>query len=112
MGHIDSIQKLDLAASGAASAEQALHAGDERALAGRRLMIDGHNLGREKGTGVATYARNLSYCLRDLGCEVEVLYGTKVAPGSSALMKEIGFFDGNARHASTDAGHSRDHREP
>jgi glycosyltransferase involved in cell wall biosynthesis len=97
MGHIDFIQKLDLAASGSVGAQQAAHAGNDRALAGRRLMIDGHNLGLEKGTGVATYARNLSYCLRDLGCEVDVLYGTKVAPGSSALMKEIGFFDGNVR---------------
>ena len=26
-----------------------------------RVMIDGRNLSLEKGTGVATYARNLSY---------------------------------------------------
>jgi len=34
------------------------------------VMIDGFNLGLEKGTGVATYARNLSYALRDLACDV------------------------------------------
>ena len=59
-------------------------------------MIDGRNLNLEKGTGVATYARNLSYCLHDLGYQVEVLYGNRAAPGMSVLMKEIAFFDTNA----------------
>ena len=58
-------------------------------------MIDGMNLGLEKGTGVATYARNLSYGLRDIGCEVGVLYGGRSAPGIESLMKEIAFFDSN-----------------
>lgn len=62
----------------------------------KRIMIDGRNLGLEKGTGVATYARNLSYCLHDMGYKVEVLYGTRAAPGHSDLMKEIAFFDTNA----------------
>lgn len=60
------------------------------------IMIDGMNLGLEKGTGVATYARNLSYCLHDLGCEVGALYGGPGAPGTSSLLKEIAFFDANA----------------
>lgn len=62
----------------------------------KRVMIDGRNLSLEKGTGVATYARNLSYCLHDLGYQVEVLYGSRAAPGHSELMKEIAFFDTNA----------------
>ena len=62
----------------------------------KRIMIDGRNLSLEKGTGVATYARNLSYCLHDMGYQVEVLYGTRAAPGISDLMKEIAFFDTNA----------------
>lgn len=62
----------------------------------KRIMIDGRNLSLEKGTGVATYARNLSYCLHDMGYQVEVLYGTRAAPGQSDLMKEIAFFDTNA----------------
>lgn len=61
-----------------------------------RVMIDGRNLGLEKGTGVATYARNLSYCLRDLGYSVDVLYGNRSSPGHTDLMKEIAFFDNNA----------------
>lgn len=62
----------------------------------KRIMIDGRNLSLEKGTGVATYARNLSYCLHDLGYQVEVLYGSRAAPGLTDLMKEIAFFDSNA----------------
>lgn len=62
----------------------------------KRIMIDGRNLNLEKGTGVATYARNLSYCLHDMGHQVEVLYGNRAAPGYSDLMKEIAFFDTNA----------------
>lgn len=64
-------------------------------MAKKRVLIDGKNLSLERGTGVATYARNLSYCLHDLNYQVEVLYGNRAAPSSSALMKEIAFFDAN-----------------
>ncbi len=59
-----------------------------------RIFIDGYNLALEQGTGVATYARNLSFCLRDLGAEVGVLYGTKTSTVSmNSLLREIAFFD-------------------
>ena len=45
-----------------------------------RIMIDGRNLGLEKGTGVATYARNLSHELHAMGHGVEVLYGYGAGP--------------------------------
>lgn len=57
------------------------------------VMIDGFNLSLTKGTGVATYARNLSFCLRDLGCRVGVLYGGSAGRRHSALLKEISFYD-------------------
>jgi len=57
------------------------------------VMMDGFNLGLEKGTGVATYARNLSFSLRDLGAEVGVLYGGSFVSGMPDLLKEIAFFD-------------------
>ena len=60
-----------------------------------RVAIDGFNLALERGTGVATYGRNLSYCLRDLGHEVHVLYGKKAAEGATELMQEVAFFDDN-----------------
>lgn len=59
-----------------------------------KVFIDGYNLSLEQGTGVATYARNLSFCLRDLGAEVGVLYGTRTSTVSfSPLIREIAFFD-------------------
>lgn len=59
-----------------------------------RIFIDGYNLSLEQGTGVATYARNLSFSLRDLGAEVGVLYGTKASTVSmNSLIREIAFFD-------------------
>jgi glycosyltransferase involved in cell wall biosynthesis len=59
-----------------------------------RVFIDGFNLSLTQGTGVATYARNLSFCLRDLGAEVGVLYGTKSSTISmNSLIREIAFFD-------------------
>ena len=65
----------------------------------KRIVIDGRNLALEAGTGVATYARNLSHSIHDLGHHVAVLYGGKGAPGTSALMKEIAFFDTHAGDA-------------
>ena len=58
-----------------------------------RVLVDGFNLALEKGTGVATYARNLTHCLKGAGYEVAVLYGNKGAPDKSPLMREISFFD-------------------
>ena len=57
------------------------------------IMIAGYNLGLEMGTGVATYARNLSYELHNLGYKTDVLYGGRAAPGIQDLMREIAFFD-------------------
>ena len=57
------------------------------------VMIDGFNLGLEKGTGVATYARNLSFALRDLACDVGVLYGGRFNASDDPLLQEVLFFD-------------------
>lgn len=58
-----------------------------------RILIDGYNLGLEKGTGVATYARNLSYEIANLGHEVDVLYGNRASATRDELLREIYFFD-------------------
>src|SRR5262245_33094462 len=57
------------------------------------ILIDGYNLGLNKGTGIATYARNLSYALRDLDYGVDVLYGSRASPGYNSILKEVAFFD-------------------
>ncbi len=61
----------------------------------KHILIDGYNLGLEKGTGVATYARNLSYEIGNLGHRTSVLYGQRAAPSRHPLMREIAFFDSN-----------------
>ncbi|MBL6453860.1 glycosyltransferase family 4 protein [Belnapia sp. T6] len=58
-----------------------------------RIFLDGYNLALGQGTGVATYARNLSFGLGALGYEVGVLYGTRAAPSINPLLREIAFFD-------------------
>lgn len=77
------------------SAEPAAPAPTLKTASGKRpfVMIDGFNLGLEKGTGVATYARNLSYALRDLACDVGVLYGGRFNASDDPLLQEVLFFD-------------------
>lgn len=58
------------------------------------IMIDGYNLGLEKGTGVATYARNLSQEIHNLGHSVSVLYGRRSSSSADPLLREVGFFEG------------------
>ncbi|MCK0197006.1 glycosyltransferase family 4 protein [Ancylobacter sp. 6x-1] len=60
------------------------------------VMIDGYNLALEAGTGVATYARNLSFACGELGYRTEILYGTRASPSTDPLLREISFFDSNA----------------
>lgn len=58
-----------------------------------RIYLDGYNLALEQGTGVATYARNLSFRLGAMGAEVGVLYGTEASPSRNELIREVAFFD-------------------
>lgn len=58
-----------------------------------RIYLDGYNLALDQGTGVATYARNLSFRLGAMGAEVGVLYGTRASPSRNELIREIAFFD-------------------
>jgi glycosyltransferase involved in cell wall biosynthesis len=58
-----------------------------------RIFLDGYNLDLEQGTGVATYARTLSYRLGALGAEVGVLYGARRPTPRDPLMREVRFFD-------------------
>lgn len=57
------------------------------------VLIDGYNLAMAKGTGIATYARNLCKEATGLGHEVSVLYGQRIAEDDDPLLREIAFFD-------------------
>ena len=73
-----------------------------KAASGKRpfVMIDGFNLGLEKGTGVATYARNLSYALRDLSCDVGVLYGGRFNASDTRCCRKFCFSIKNRRRTA------------
>lgn len=58
-----------------------------------RIMIDGMNLALEQGTGVATYSKNLSYCIRRNGHEITALYGKPMRAYDDPLLREAMFFD-------------------
>lgn len=58
-----------------------------------RAALDGFNLALDKGTGVATYGRNLSLSLKAMGAEVDILYGAAIRAEYDALLKEVMFFD-------------------
>ncbi|MEP1422637.1 MAG: glycosyltransferase family 1 protein [Erythrobacter sp.] len=58
-----------------------------------RVLIDGYNLAMAKGTGIATYARNLCEEVSGLGHDVSVLYGQRIAEDDDPLLREIAFFD-------------------
>lgn len=67
---------------------------DHRSPADRpRVGIDGYNLALPRGTGVATYGRNLSRGLRRIGVGVDALYGLDIPPGADGLDQEVAFFD-------------------
>ncbi|MEZ2311109.1 glycosyltransferase family 4 protein [Paraburkholderia sp. RCC_158] len=59
----------------------------------RVVAIDGHNLALQRGTGVATYARNLANNLAEMGWDVSTLYGTPVSSKTAPLLREVQFFD-------------------
>lgn len=62
-----------------------------------RLLVDGYNLGLVKGTGVATYGRNLCREASELGHEVSVLYGQRFGNSGNPLLREIAFFDSDTK---------------
>lgn len=60
-----------------------------------RIAIDGYNLAMPRGTGIATYGFNLAAALRELGHNVEGVFGLDV--GTAKQQQEVLFFDALAR---------------
>lgn len=58
-----------------------------------RILIDGYHLSMTKGTGISTYARNLSRSLHSIGAEVNILYDNGKAASKDPLLNEIQFFN-------------------
>src|SRR5690606_1110502 len=59
----------------------------------RTILLDGFNLSLQRGTGIATYARNLSFRLKALGHRVDILYGSREFRSQDPLLREIMFYD-------------------
>jgi glycosyltransferase involved in cell wall biosynthesis len=63
-----------------------------------KVGVDGFNLALDKGTGVATYGRNLSHVLKDMGAQVDLLYGASIKAKHDDLLKEVMFFDAQLQY--------------
>jgi glycosyltransferase involved in cell wall biosynthesis len=60
----------------------------------RSILLEGHNLTLDHGTGIATYARVLAATLRNLGFDTELLIGTRRSiDRRDAILGEVGLFD-------------------
>jgi len=57
------------------------------------LCIDGFNLALSRGTGIATYGRNLLANAHELGLETQVLYGPVAARARSNVLNETALVD-------------------
>ena len=58
-----------------------------------RIGVDGFNLAMGRGTGIATYARTLTYCLRDMGHGIDVIFGMNIPARTPLDLLETLFFD-------------------
>lgn len=57
------------------------------------VLVDAYNLSLEKGTGVATYGRNLISAASAQNFDVGVLYGSPFSHSKHGLLNEIGLVD-------------------
>ncbi|MEZ5817626.1 MAG: glycosyltransferase [Hyphomicrobiaceae bacterium] len=63
-------------------------------MTSRTVLIEGHNLTLDTGTGIATYARNLGSTVRDLGYQTEVVVGSRrPVNAKDPLLAEVSFYD-------------------
>jgi glycosyltransferase involved in cell wall biosynthesis len=62
------------------------------------VVVDGFNMGLARGTGVATYGRNLTRTVKSLGYEVGVLYGASIAESMPPALQQAMLFDAAPAH--------------
>ena len=58
-----------------------------------RIGVDGFNLAMGRGTGISMYARTLTYCLREMGHGIDVIYGMNIPMQTPPDLAETLFFD-------------------
>lgn len=57
------------------------------------VCVDGYNLALAKGSGIATYGRNLLSTLDLLGMQGQVLYGPRASRSASNVLNEVALVD-------------------
>jgi glycosyltransferase involved in cell wall biosynthesis len=55
----------------------------------KKICIDGFNIAMRRGSGIATYARNLNHSLREMGHQTQILYGPPQGRNKIPLLNEI-----------------------
>ena len=66
-----------------------------------RILLDAKNLALAQGTGIATYARNLSRANRESGNMVDILYEFYAPKGDAGLLSELAYYDPQYGRGST-----------
>ena len=61
-----------------------------------RICIDGFNLGMPRGSGIATYARNLQSNLGAMGHETQILFSSTLDEDPTDLMRQVTLLDAGA----------------
>ena len=61
-----------------------------------RICIDAYNLGMPKGSGIATYARNLQTNLKGMGHETQLLFSSNLDADPTDLMRQVTLLDAGA----------------
>lgn len=66
----------------------------------KKVLFEGRNLTLSKGTGIATYARNLTQIAKGLGYKADVLIGTDQRLPRSGPLSEIALYDARRQEKS------------
>ena len=66
-------------------------------MTGPSVGLDAFNIAMPRGTGIATYARNLNRAIRALDRKTALLYGPERLSGSRADLTEVDLFDTPSR---------------
>jgi glycosyltransferase involved in cell wall biosynthesis len=61
------------------------------------IGLDAFNIAMPRGTGIATYGRNLNKAVRGLGRETDLLYGPEGLAGAKSGLAEVSLFDAPAQ---------------
>jgi glycosyltransferase involved in cell wall biosynthesis len=60
------------------------------------IGLDAFNISMPRGTGIATYGRNLNKVVRGLGRETDLIYGPEGLAGAKSGLAEVSLFDAPA----------------